>query len=240
MSQNAVEIKVFTESYTDKLYRDIKVTGNLDNYYQSKFPLEERYPNGSTNIFIPADFDLDPDASDLENSIALYEALKLNETQASDPRLWTFLTHSYFWYYMRKRWALENVRKGDNPMGRVIDRYLLLNPRLESLTRNGISRLWWYAHLTKDTTRSDQYELTKVLLTRAEIAVGILERSIGISRNMRTSILEFLKENQEILSSEDSTRNLLRTFNLYGGTKVLPILQVDELKRILEYIKPAA
>lgn len=240
MSQNKVEIKIFTESYADKLYRDVKATGNLDNYYQSKFPFEERYPKGNTGIFIDADFDLDPNINDLENSIALYEELRLNEVQASDPRLWTFLVHSRFWQYMRKRWALENVRKGDNPAGRVMDRYLLLNPRLESLTRNGIARLWWYTHLTKDPTRKDQYELTKVLLTRAEVAVGILERTIGISKNTRTAILEFLNENQKILSSEDLTRSFLRSFNLYGGTKVLPILQIDEIKRVLEYIKPAA
>jgi hypothetical protein len=141
---------------------------------------------------------------------------------------------------MRKRWPLEGVRKGDNPMGRLIDRYLLVNPKLESLTRNGISRLWWYAHLTKDQNRSDNYELTKVLLSRAEVAVGILERTIGINVNMRIAILEFLKENKEILSDEDLTRELLRTFNLYGGTKVLPLLDIQEIKKILKYIKPAA
>ena len=235
-----MELRVFTESYTDKLYRDVKTTNNIDNYYQNNFPYEERFPKGNTNIFIDDSFDLDLDKSDLENCIALYEELPLNETQASDPRLWSYLSHVTFWKYMRKRWALENVRKGDNPIGRVLDRYLLINPRLESLTRNGISRLWWYAHLTIDKKRSDKYELTKVLLTRAEVPVGILERTIGININMRTAILEFLKEHNEILSNEDLTRELLRTFNLYGGIKVLPMLEINEIKNVLELIKPAA
>lgn len=240
MSIKTIELKIFTESYTDFLYRNVKGTNNLDNYYKEKFPFEERFPKGNTNIFIKENFELDPDKSDLENSILLYEGLTLNETQASDPRLWTYLSHVVFWKYMRKRWALENVKKGDNPIGRVIDRYLLINPRLESLTRNGISRLWWYAHLTRDIKRSDNYELTRVLLSRAEVAVGVLERTIGINQNMRIAILEFLKENNDILSNEDLTRLLLRTFNLYGGTKVLPLLEVEEIKKILEYIKPAA
>jgi len=235
-----IELKVFTESYTDTLYRNVKNIGELDNYYKDLFPYEERFPKGGTNLFIGEDFQLDSEKSDLENSILLYEELNLNETQASDPRLWTYLTHVVFWKYMRKRWALENVKKGDSPIGRVIDRYLLINPRLESLTRNGISRLWWYAHLTKDTKRSDHYELTKVLLSRAEVAVGVLERTIGINQNMRIAILEFLKENDRILGNEDLTRLLLRTFNLYGGTKVLPLLEVKEIKKILEHIKPAA
>ncbi len=240
MNLNIFEVKVFTEGYTDKLYRDVKTTNNVDNYYKAEFPYEERFPKGSTNIFIDEGFSLDPDKSDLENSIALYEELKLNETQASDPRLWTYLAHSIFWKYMRKRWALESVRKSDSPIGRVVDRYLLINPRLESLTRNGISRLWWYAHLTKDEKRQDKYELTRVLLSRAEVAVGILERTIGININMRTAILEFLNEHKEILSDEDLTRELLRTFNLYAGIKVLPMLEIHEIKKVLELIKPAA
>jgi hypothetical protein len=235
-----IELKIFTESYTDTLYRNVKNIGDFDNYYKDLFPYEERFPKGSTNLFISENFQLNPDKPDLENCILLYEELSLNETQASDPRLWTYLSHVVFWKYMRKRWALENVKRGDSPVGRVIDRYLLINPRLESLTRNGISRLWWYAHLTKDSKRQDPYELTKILLSRAEVAVGILERAIGINQNMRTAILEFLKENDQILINEDLTRLLLRTFNLYGGTKVLPLLEISDIKKILDYIKPAA
>lgn len=240
MSINKIELKVFTESYTDKLYRELKSTVNSENYLKDAFPYEDRFPKGGTNIFIREDFNLDPAKSDLENSILLYNELMLNETQASDPRLWTYLSHVVFWKYMRKRWALEDVRKNDNPLSRIIDRYLLINPRLESLTRNGISRLWWYAHLTKDDSRKDSFELTKVLLTRAEIPVGILERTIGINTNMRTAILEFLKENNDILLNEDLTRKLLRELNLYGGTKMLPLLEIQELKNILYLIKPAA
>jgi len=240
MKTEKIELKVFTESYTDKLVRDVKTTNNVDNYYKDNFPYEERFPKGGTNIFISDDFSLDAEKSDFENSVSLYEELDLNETQASDPRLWTYLSHVVFWKYMRKRWALEDTRKGDNPLGRVLDRYMLINPRLETLTRNGISRLWWYAHLTKDVKREDNYELTKILLTRAEVSVGILERTIGINCNMRVAILEFLKEHNDILSKEDLTRELLRTLNLYGGTKVLPLLGISDIKKILDLIKPAA
>ena len=235
-----VELKVFTEAYVDKLYRDVKATQNSDNYLKNFFPYEERFPKGRTNLFMDDNFILDPDKSDIENSIKLYEQLSLTETQASDSRLWTYLTHVYFWNYMRGRWPVEKIREGDSPIGRVIDRYLLVRPRLESLSRNGIARLWWFAHLTKDESRSDKYELTKILLTRADVQAGILERTIGVNFNMRTALLEFLKEHNYILSDEDKTRLLLRNFNLYGGTKVLPFLQKDEIKKVLQIIKPAA
>lgn len=241
MTESRTEIPVFTEAYTEKLFRNVKITENFENYYNKQFPYEERFAKGPTNIFLDTSFTLNTAQSsdaDLHNSIALYETLTLNETQASDPRLWTYLTHVRFWHYMRKRWPLENVRKGDSPLGRITDRYFLVKPNLQTLTRNGISRLWWYAHLTIDKKRKDKYQLTKVLLHRAEISVGILERFMGSNVNTRTSILEFLKDNKDILNNEDLTRRLLRNLNLYAGTKILPLLQTSDIKTILEYIKP--
>jgi hypothetical protein len=237
------EIKIFTESYIEKLSRDVKSTQNVDNYYSESFPCDERHPKGNSNVYLDLNVKLNPAQSaeaDLESSIKLYEALEINETQASDPRLWTYLSHVTFWSYMRKRWALENVRQNDSPIGRVNDRYILTTPGLESLSRHGIARLWWYAHLTIDTNRNDKYELTKILLKRAEISVGILERVVGTNYNTRTAILEFLKENEEILINENLTRSLLKAFNLFGGIKILPILEVPELKEILNRIRPAA
>ena len=56
--------------------------------YQSKeFPFEELYPKGDSGVFLDESFQLDPDKSDLENSILLYQNLSLDETQASDKRL---------------------------------------------------------------------------------------------------------------------------------------------------------
>src|SRR5438477_2900798 len=123
MNHDKFEIKIFTNSYVDKLCRDVKITSNVDDYYKDAFPFEERYPLGRTNIFIDQNLKLNPIASaeaDLESCISLYEGLKLNETQAADPRLWIYLSHVVFYPYMRKRWALENVRKGDDPVGRVM------------------------------------------------------------------------------------------------------------------------
>ncbi|HWD88633.1 MAG TPA: DUF6339 family protein [Mucilaginibacter sp.] len=246
MGKDKIELKVFTNSYVEELLREIKITSNIDNYYNVNFPFKERFPKGNTNIFIDNGLSLNPGITgkladaDLESCIILYENLKLNEIQASDPRLWTYLTHVTFWPYMRERWGLENVRKTDSPIGRVYDRYFLIKPNLELLSRNGISRLWWYAHLTVDEKRKDKYELTRILLRREEVPVGILERVVGTNYNTRTGLLEFLQEHDEILSNENLTRQLLKAFNLFGGTKILPLLSKNKIKQILERIKPAA
>ena len=168
--KNRIELKVFQSGYVDKLYRNLISTNNFDDYKLDSFPFEQKFPKGNTGIFLDEGFALDADNSDFENSVLLYDQLKhLNETEASDERLWVYLTHVTFWEYMRMRWPIENV---DNPVSRIRERYFMRGSSIESITRSGIARLWWYAHLTYDESRQNKYELTEVLLKRADLKIG--------------------------------------------------------------------
>jgi len=228
------EVRFFSAFYVDKLYRDVAATENYTNYLNKQFLYEEKYAKGPTGIFIDSEVKLDPDKSDLENSILLYESLKdLNEVQASDERLWTYLTHVHFWSYMQGRWPIEDSKK---QLGRIRERYFLRNLNLESLTRNGLSRLWWYAHITIDGERKNKYELLEILLQRQDLVVGITERAIGSNKRIRTSLLEYLQENPSIATSEDLSRGLIKALNLYGGVKMLPFLEISEIKKLLSTI----
>jgi hypothetical protein len=233
------EIRIFTYDYVNELQRNVEIKELYDSYYSEKFLYDERYPKGSTGVFIPFDFELlNPEKGnnyDLENSITFYEKVKgLNPTIASDPRLWTYLTHVRFFSYMKKRWPIDDI---ESPKGRIIDRYHLKYLKLESLTRNGLSRLWWYTYLTIDNNRKDKYELTKILLSRADLAVGILERAFGSNTNIRIALLEFLAENKDVKDDEAKSRDLLMQLNLYGGVKNLPFLKTLEIKNVLKRIK---
>ena len=225
------QVPIFTESYTAKLYRNLNKSDNLHIYLAEIFPYEEIFPKGNSGIFLDESFELNPDKSDFDNSIALYQSLELNETQASDRRLWTYLTHVRFWNYMRKRWSIEEI---EDPNGKIKDRYFLNNVNIESLSRNGISRLWWYTHLTIDKSRKDHYELTRILLNRQEIAVNILERRLGSIGCVRKGILEYLRDNPNIMNNEDKTRELIKFLNLVGGVKNLSMLKFNEIRRILD------
>jgi hypothetical protein len=227
------EIPIFSLNYVNKLFRNLNKPVYIEYYKEDKFSFDENYPKGGSGIYLKDDFDLDPEAGDFENSKNIYENLKINETQASDNRLWTYLTHVRFWSYMKIRWPTD-VK---NPKSRIEERYFLHNLNIRSLTHNGISRLWWYTHLTIDRSRKDIYELTKVLLSRQDIAVQILDRSLGSNKNARKALLEFLSKNPEIKDSEDKTRELLKQLNLAGGVKNIPLLKVNEIKSILEILK---
>jgi hypothetical protein len=233
------ELKIFSYSYVDDLIRNVKNQNNLDYYQKVIFPFKESFAKGKTGIYINKTCNLISPAStrknyDFENSQLLYENIgPLNEVQASDPRLWTYLTHVVFWDYMVKRWPISNVND-DSEVGRILDRYFLRSLNLESLVRNGLSRLWWYAHLTIDINRKNKYELTEILLERADISVGILERSLGANKSIRFAILEFLRDNPDIRMQEDKTRILIRKLNLVGGVKNLPHLYKDNLVDLLK------
>lgn len=239
-SSDKIEIKLFTSTYTTELQRKVEVYKEYDNYIKDRFPCEEKFPKGSTGIFLPEKFMLKiPEDKrnmfDFENSILLYENLTgMNETKASDPRVWTYLTHVVFWEYMRKRWPIESM---EDPSGRIIDRYHMKYLKLESLVRNGLSRLWWYAHLTVDEKKADKFEKTKILLSKADISVGILERSFGSSRNVRIALLNFLSKNPGITEKEDLWRDLFIQVNILGGVKNLPFLTINEIENDLMEIK---
>ncbi len=234
-TQNKSEVKYFSSFYVDKLFRNCASTLNHDIYLEDEFPFDESYAKGPTQVHLNDDAELILSKDhDYENCIILYEGLSnLTEAQAADERLWAYLIHTRYWKYMRKRWPVEESKK---PISRIRSRYFLRSVNLETLTRNGLARLWWYAHLTVDPSKSNKYELLKVMMQRQDLVVGVTERAIGSNQAIRTGILEFFHENPKIALSQEMTRALFKGLNLYGGVKMLPMLSRVEIKSVLKTI----
>jgi hypothetical protein len=230
------EIPLFTNNYVNKLYRNLEVDENLESYKEDHFAFEKNFATGKSGIFINDNFNLDPDVHISTNSISLYENLRINETQASDNRLWTYLAHVHFRKYMKKEWKIDFTKDRIKIIDFIRDRYFLNILNIRSLTHNGIARLWWYTHLTIDESRKDKYELTKVLLSLQDIPVSLLERSMGSSKNVRKAVLEFVLENPKLKTSKN-IQDLMRLLNLAGGVKNIPMLKLHEIKSLLEGIK---
>ena len=230
MNTTQFELKYFKSAYVDKIYRELISGQDFSRYTQEIFHVDPNFL-GDTGIKMVMPDLLDPAKSDYENSVLLHSALRhLTEVQASDERLWSYLTHVVFWEYMKKRWPVE---KAEEPVNRIKDRYFLRNLSLRSLTRNGLSRLWWYGYLTYRDSDSEPYRYLKVLLRRQDLVVGITERALGSNANIRFGILEFLEEQEEIASNEDATRKLITDLSLAGGVKLLPSMQKTSIKELL-------
>lgn len=168
---------------------------------------------------------------DADNAILVYRWLEqLSPSVAMQERLWSYMTHWPFAEYMASRWPVDSETD-------VKRRYLLEGPTFAALARNGISRLWWAAYLTREVGRVDEFELTRVLFSRQDIQVSLLERSLGKCRHVRVAVLEFLRTHQEWFGAQNFGRRiqlLLKEINLEGGVTLLDAMPPDALAELLK------
>ncbi|WP_053435319.1 DUF6339 family protein [Sporosarcina globispora] len=173
---------------------------------------------------------------DLPNAIRLYEKFSnLPLSLASDEKFWAFLTHTSFWGYMRQRWPIEEAE--GNSIEFIKTRYFF-NTKNKTFYRNGLSRLWWYAYLTYDSTKEDPYYYTRLMLSNQEIA-NLLIETTNLARNQVAlkAILEIiikideLEQNSNInriKNKREFIRGLIKYVNLIGGVTVWDILSESE------------
>lgn len=175
----------------------------------------------------------DKPADDAENAKRVFNWLhQLTPAVAMELRLWGHLTHCVFKDYMHSRWPADSGSL-------VTRRYLYEGNSFAALSRNGISRLWWSAYLTRDEKRADPYELTNTLFLRQDIQVAVLERAMGKCRGVRVALLEFLHDNQDWLSEESFGKRIqfiARELNLLGGVAILDAIPDEEIKSFLARI----
>jgi hypothetical protein len=171
--------------------------------------------------------------NDAENAKRIYTWLiKLTPALAMEERLWAYLTHCVFQDYMKARWPA-------NDAGAIQRRYLFEGKSFDSLSRNGIARLWWAGYLTRDVKRENPFQLTETLFLRQDVHTSLLERRIGKCTKVRAAVLDFLRENSAWLSSEAFGRRiqvLLKELNLLGGVAILDALPEAELQLFLKKI----
>lgn len=174
---------------------------------------------------------------DFENTKKIYTSLKrLSVVQATDERLWAYLTHTTFWKYMRKRWPVESYLGKDKPEEAIKERYFFMANRDRALIRNGIARLWWYGYVSYDENREDPFELTKVLLSKLDIAQSLLERSFSRNPDITRSVLSVLKQKETDSSfiDRDNFRSLMMYINQLGGVTILDTLDRVSLEELVK------
>jgi hypothetical protein len=228
-------LRIFTIQEIDKLYRELENTFQIDKYINCEIEQSEfEYARGTLPFSLSSDI-LDSTKSDSDNAINLYTSIKLNETEASDIRLWATLSHTVFYQYMSNRWTIKpyDADSINKTASRIRNRYFVKTLSLSNLMRNGISRLWWAAHLTFDAGKNDPFEDTKLVFSKEDILVNLFERELGCCKNVRDAALNFLKNHEEIRSIEDNWRAMFRHLNLIGGTKLLPLIQISEITEFL-------
>ena len=208
---------------------NIELYANQETPWTNEFFVkhETKVPVFKSEIEIP-DVELmmgaDP-KNDVENAIRIYESFKgrIYPVQATDRRLWVQLAHNEFYDYMRSRWPVESILNESGTNGTVTDRYFVSR----GLFRNGISRLYWIAELTHDSSLEDPYEYTRYLIAYQDLINQVDGRSLCRNKDVLRSCLKVLKNAGEL--SERQKRLFFEGMCKRGGVKVLDALPVDVL-----------
>jgi len=222
-------MKIFTDNCCESLLHFTSDKELRKNYSQPVFDSNYfEFVKQENPLIISNDLVLDPKVdSDLENSIKIFDLFNgLDLVQANDRRLWVTLTHTTFFNYSRQRWF-----KDGHSDKQIMRRFHFEGASLEARMRNSISRLWWAAKITYDSTRNDPYELTKLLWSKQDIYQNLVERSYGTYDSVVKGFLEFYSEHGTL--KEDQVRKLFTALNSIGGVKVLSVHSKNEIKDIL-------
>lgn len=233
---------IFREKYVSKLKSDL----NIEFYKSNEFVFDKKQILTLPNIEHTEDLAeklLQNINDDCGNAIIIYEAFQMLEPiQASDERLWSFLSHVDLYSYMVKRW--NAVRDDTANVGKqyILDHWFLNSSAQGNLMRHAISGLWWSVYLSIDKNRADKYELTRILFKNQTFRT----RTFGNYRLVRhkeaaIGLLEFCLENESLFSNFEKEHQVLTEhLNKIGGVK--PISYYDrnffksELQKVLTAI----
>lgn len=244
---------IFTRSFTEKLREELANGDKLDDYFEPNFVVEVEAVLQSTLLVSDNPPVLNTDiTADVENAIKLHEFFhNLDKTQASDKRLWIYLSHVTFRDYTLGRWGIKTPREdliaSEDARRKAISyvaEHWFLSGSSRSLRRHSIARLWWAAYLTaapweKDPEyfagleTDDKYVYTKVLFATQDIYQQTLERNLGRSNKLLIAILEYLRLNADKAQNREAIRSIMKELNLVLGYRKLAVLTFDELLAVI-------
>lgn len=177
-----------------------------------------------------------PETTDTENAKILYLALKdVDNSQASDERLWAGLAHGQLWEFMIYRCKLSETKITADSIKSNF--FFKQNPR-RAVIVNTIARLWWVGRLTYDeNNKEDPFYALKYFETDFGTKVLTLFSS-NFTNNPKVTlalikaILDIEKVDEKI--SRQEYQALIRYLNMIGGTLILDYLSEDEIKEKLK------
>lgn len=225
-----------------EILEDLKnnIAHNIENYSnESNQWIIDQYENPFLEYKKTVDdFELlvdikDVGSSDMENVRILHSNLKfLTKSEAADERLWTGLTHSVFWNFMKERWS-SRPSKEEKQIG---NRYFLTggSSNRRALLMNTISRYWWIGELIYDEDNiKNPYYLIEVF--RGDFTTNVhtlLSSNFTSNTNILKGVLRPMLEYKEVNGSlsREEFQAIIRYANLIGGSYLLDYLSREEIE----------
>lgn len=180
---------------------------------------------------------------DAANGPTVFEYLGvLDPSNASDPRLWTFMAFSTYRTYMAERWPLDPEKDWKS---RVQDRWLLRRRTRGRLVRHGIARLWWVTNLTWDAkckyplskVYGDPYAYTRAVFRNEDRINALFDREAGAISSVVRSVLEHAGKSATF-QRDSHVRAVMKELTLVMGFRDLGMLSAADLDELIEEVRP--
>lgn len=186
--------------------------------------------------------DLSAGEIELENCKKIYKNLSfLNESQASDERLWTGLCHSVFYDYVRKRWNYHRTqpKSQKEAVSNIKSRFFFSGGTRSGLYRNTLAKCWWVGRNTYSASNPNHFEKLDIIGSNdisSKISDIFYSNNFSSNPTILDGIIDGLKyfKNEGIqLTVKDHIRPSLQLLNAIGGGVVLDCLTKEEICDII-------
>lgn len=239
-----MEIKFLTQDALDFLKNNLEENLELYQFADSSW-IEQQVGYDPFVLYKSEidDFTLDPTAKEIENVKLLYLSMRgLTDSDATDERLWSGLSHGTFWSFMQNN-LLQGLQL--NPRlkfnkGLVLNRYffnIAENGRKRSLYINNLAKLWWAGRLTydKDDTTDPFKALTLFETAFSHKIINTFSSNFMANSEIRFAVFDtgLYLQNKGITIKGDTLIPLLKFLNQLGGSIILDVFSREELKEML-------
>ncbi len=179
---------------------------------------------------------------EFNNCKILYKNLSfLNESQASDERLWAGLCHSVFYNYVRERWDYhkKQPRTQKEAVSNIKSRFFFSGGTRAGLYRNTLAKCWWVGRNTYDASCSNHFEKLDIIGSN-DISSKISDIFYSNNFSSNPTILggivngiKYFKDEGVQISLKEHIRPSLQLLNAVGGGLILDCLSEDDIAEII-------
>ena len=240
------EARALTESALLDIYNALDTAANPEEFFSSVDAIITRSDN---QLLLPVGPGT-PDplkvegtrAVDVDNAPLVHQYLgEMDRANASDARLWSYLTLATYRVYMEKRWPLkESSNNADAWKRRVKDRWLLHPGSVTRgrLVRHGISRLWWVSHLTykpkasEGIAKNDPYAYTREVFKSEDRLNAIFDREVGAYPQVMFAVLDHASDLGD-KATDKYLHKIMQYLTLVHGYRDIGILDLPVIRQLI-------
>lgn len=211
------------ERYTETGFDDLEASGDW------RIPLSIR---AGLDVLT----DLKPEKgkeAEVHNSMLVGRALaSLTPSLARENRIWIRLSHVEGLEYSRKRW-LTDVPEGK--LAQSVRTHFFAPTWTACRDDHAISRLWWNHQIASLLMPDRPEEALDLILSRADIRMNFIERPrVGTRLPLARGIINELRENEPLRSSEAGFRRFMRLLNAEGAGQYLEVWSESRIQSLVK------